>query len=279
MFQESQKRRIDLKEDDPSTVETMIKYLYTLGYDATAQSEISPLGLHARIYTIADKYEVLALKSIALERFRRDVAALCKDGKAMVEATHALDACRPFPICDPSLHDLMVEAWLLGGKCLLANIGESETSSLLSEVAWLSVALANRMLKSSKSDSLPVSLTKLLTGAERLDQRKKAIYYVRYRLQKAFVFPGQAPKEEDMPAMSELFSQLEKYDDLQPEIIKNTKIHKVLKAITLLDSIPKNEEFGFKWRSAKLLEIWGKCIWDKCVGGSEVADSTASVQV
>lgn len=58
--------------------------------------------------------------------------------------------------------------------------------------------------------------------------------------------------------MAEFFGQLEKYDNLEPSIIRTTKIHKVLKAIVKLASIPKDEEFSFKKRSADLLEIWNK---------------------
>jgi pyruvate/2-oxoglutarate dehydrogenase complex dihydrolipoamide acyltransferase (E2) component len=68
----------------------------------------------------------------------------------------------------------------------------------------------------------------------------------------------QAPKEEEMSTMGEFFGQLEKYDNLEPSIIRTTKIHKVLKAIVKLASIPKDEELGFKRRSADLLEIWNK---------------------
>lgn len=99
---------------------------------------------------------------------------------------------------------------------------------------------------------------KELTEAERLDQREKAILYLRHRLQKGFLSRDQAPKEEEMSAMGEFFGQLEKYDNLEPSIIRTTKIHKVLKAIVKLASIPKDEELGFKKRSADLLEVWNK---------------------
>lgn len=61
-----------------------------------------------------------------------------------------------------------------------------------------------------------------------------------------------------MSAMAEFFGQLEKYDNLEPSIIRTTKIHKVLKAIVKLATIPKDEEHSFKKRSADLLEIWNK---------------------
>lgn len=66
---------------------------------------------------------------------------------------------------------------------------------------------------------------KELTEAERLDQREKAILYLRHRLQKGFLSRDQAPKEEEMSAMAEFFGQLEKYENLEPSIIRTTKIH------------------------------------------------------
>jgi hypothetical protein len=75
-----------------------------------------------------------------------------------------------------------------------------------------------------------------------------------------------------MSAMAEFFGQLEKYDNLEPSIIRTTKIHKVLKAIVKLASIPKDEELGFKKRSADLLEIWNK----RMEGEGEAAPKSAA---
>jgi len=73
--------------------------------------------------------------------------------------------------------------------------------------------------------------------------------------------------------MADFFGQLEKYDNLEPSIIRTTKIHKVLKAIVKLASIPKDEEYGFKTRSADLLEIWNK----RMEGEGEAAPKSAAV--
>ena len=59
-----------------------------------------------------------------------------------------------------------------------------------------------------------------------------------------------------MKQMSDYFANLEQYKDLEPTIIKHTKIHKVLKAILKIPSIPKDEEYRFKDRSMSLLQIW-----------------------
>lgn len=60
-----------------------------------------------------------------------------------------------------------------------------------------------------------------------------------------------------MDSMSDYLKQLELHDDLEAEVIKKTKVHKVLKAIIKLEGIPKEEEFEFKKRSADLLNKWG----------------------
>jgi len=60
-----------------------------------------------------------------------------------------------------------------------------------------------------------------------------------------------------MSNMSDYLKQLELHDDLEAEVIKKTKVHKVLKAIIKLNSIPKEEEYSFKQRSGELLTKWG----------------------
>lgn len=60
-----------------------------------------------------------------------------------------------------------------------------------------------------------------------------------------------------MDSMSDYLKQLELHDDLEAEVIKKTKVHKVLKAIIKLEGIPKEEEFEFKKRSTDLLNKWG----------------------
>ena len=56
--------------------------------------------------------------------------------------------------------------------------------------------------------------------------------------------------------MSTYLAKLESYPELEASIIRATKIHKVLKAMIKLNSIPKDEEFNFKNRSMVLLKKW-----------------------
>lgn len=73
-----------------------------------------------------------------------------------------------------------------------------------------------------------------------------------------------------MADMSQYFTQLEGYADLEPQIIRVTKIHKVLRAVLKLSSIPKDEEFNFKKRSTELLDAWNAAI----EGNAAPAEST-----
>ena len=101
-----------------------------------------------------------------------------------------------------------------------------------------------------------------MTEAERQQQLEKAILYLRHRLQKGFLSRDQAPQESEMAAMADLFTQLEAYENLEPFIIRKTKIHKVLKAIVKLASVPKDDEYNFKKRSSAMLEVWNKRMED-----------------
>lgn len=116
--------------------------------------------------------------------------------------------------------------------------------------------------------------TEVLTEEQRLDRRQKAVLYLRHKLQKGFLTRDQAPKEEEMLAMAEHFGPLEELHDLEAKIIRETKIHKVLRAIIKLDSIPKDEEFNFKSRSKELLDIWDKTL-DAHIDDGKTAKTSA----
>ncbi|KAF2622706.1 hypothetical protein BU25DRAFT_462576 [Macroventuria anomochaeta] len=96
-----------------------------------------------------------------------------------------------------------------------------------------------------------------MSAEDRLIKREKQILYLRHRLQKGFLSRDQAPKDEDMANMADYLKQLEAHEDLEAEVIKRTKVHKVLKAIIKLDNIPQEERHNFKQRSTELLNKWG----------------------
>jgi cell division protein FtsN len=110
--------------------------------------------------------------------------------------------------------------------------------------------------KSSEEAAPPTPEEPPLTEEERLLKREKQVLYLRHRLQKGFLSRDQAPKDEDMTSMSEYLKQLEAHEDLEAEVIKKTKVHKVLRAIMKLETIPMEEDFNFKKRSSDLLTKW-----------------------
>lgn len=67
--------------------------------------------------------------------------------------------------------------------------------------------------------------------------------------------------------MSDFLSELETYPDLEGSIIRTTKIHKVLRQMLKLPSIPLDEEFHFKSRSAELLAKWNETLSNDPYGG------------
>jgi hypothetical protein len=86
------------------------------------------------------------------------------------------------------------------------------------------------------------------------------VLYLRHKLQKGFLSRDQAPKEEEMADMDDYFHQLVAMGDLEANMIRSTKINKVLKAILKLDNIPKNDQYKFTDRSTTLLAEWNKTL-------------------
>jgi hypothetical protein len=68
--------------------------------------------------------------------------------------------------------------------------------------------------------------------------------------------------------MSDFLRELEAYPDLESSIIRTTKIHKVLKAMIKLPSIPLDEVYHFKDRSVALLGKWNEILSADTTGGS-----------
>lgn len=60
--------------------------------------------------------------------------------------------------------------------------------------------------------------------------------------------------------MSEFLAELETYTDLEGNIIRTTKINKVLKGMIKLTSVPHDEVYHFKDRSLKLLTKWNETL-------------------
>lgn len=82
--------------------------------------------------------------------------------------------------------------------------------------------------------------------------------FIRHKLQRGFLTLGQAPRESEMKEMTGLFTQLElSCENMETEILKHTKIHRILEGIVKLGSIPNDDLYHFKKLSSSLLEKWG----------------------
>lgn len=102
-----------------------------------------------------------------------------------------------------------------------------------------------------------------MSAEDRFERKKKEVLFLRHKLQKGLLTRDQLPKEDEVKVLSDYLVKLEQFPDLETEIIRKTKINKVLKAILKLDSIPKEEEFNFKPRSQALLEKWNKLLQEE----------------
>lgn len=99
-----------------------------------------------------------------------------------------------------------------------------------------------------------------MSAEDRFERKKKEVLFLRHKLQKGLLTRDQQPKEDEMKVMSDYLVKLEQFPDLETNIIKHTKINKVLKAMLKLETIPKEEEFNFKPRSQVLLDKWTKLL-------------------
>lgn len=112
-----------------------------------------------------------------------------------------------------------------------------------------------------------------MSEEDKLAHKEKTIYYLRHKLQKGFLSRDEAPKDEAMAEMSDFLSQLENHKEIDSAMIKKTKIHKVLKGIVKLATIPKESEYEFKKRSHALLDVWSKRL--DAEGGEGAAKESA----
>ncbi|QSL64303.1 hypothetical protein MERGE_001602 [Pneumocystis wakefieldiae] len=88
------------------------------------------------------------------------------------------------------------------------------------------------------------------------EQRKQKVLLFRHKLQRIMLTNGKAPSETDMPIVNEQLEKLETFKGIDAEILRATKIGKVLKRILHLSNIPSDEKYFIKERSEKLLNLW-----------------------
>ena len=78
--------------------------------------------------------------------------------------------------------------------------------------------------------------------------------------------------------MSSFLNKLENHQDLEGSIIRATKIHKVLKAMIRLSSIPLDETYHFKDRCVALLALWNKTLSDDPSAAAEANEGVEAAE-
>jgi speckle-type POZ protein len=77
---ESEDGVVDLSDNDPAAIEAMLEFMYTYDYEQPIDNT-RPAVFHARMYKLADRYDVPELRKLARKKFKQSLRALCRDKK------------------------------------------------------------------------------------------------------------------------------------------------------------------------------------------------------
>ncbi|KAI9864282.1 MAG: hypothetical protein M1813_003200 [Trichoglossum hirsutum] len=95
-----------------------------------------------------------------------------------------------------------------------------------------------------------------------LKKRGALIRFIRHRIQKALLFfmshPTEEPDEAILTRLAEHFAKLEGYTHIDEETFQYSKIHKVIREVDKLPSVPGDNKYHFKRRAHDLLLRWKK---------------------
>jgi speckle-type POZ protein len=149
--QESVSGAIRLEGDDLSAAEAMLRFMYTFDYDASgsAENSFSPMVFNVKVYSIADKYDVPALKSKAEQKFEAAVAV----GWDMDDFPDAIaQVYNSTPSVDRGLREIVTETACKHVKELLLKPGFrdvlDETVGFASDIAQLLAESKNQKQRS-----------------------------------------------------------------------------------------------------------------------------------
>lgn len=104
---------------------------------------------------------------------------------------------------------------------------------------------------------------------------KKIACGFRLKLQRGLLQRKDEPTEEELSRLSDIFKELEEFSDtIDIELLRVSKLHKVLKAITKASGLERPDDFKFHERSSKLMVKWSDPI--RQLHEEKVADRTAT---
>ncbi|KAH9940371.1 uncharacterized protein BXZ73DRAFT_42783 [Epithele typhae] len=146
-------------------------------------------------------------------------------------------------------------------KALVESEDDAEADNDRGSSAKRASPPPNKKAKRDKEEEVDSALAK--------DPEALKVREWRHRLQKAFLNSKVVPKDEDMPALDELFTQVQTYPKMSMEYLLFSKIGKVMRHINALpdDKVPRDAEFRFRERSKVLVDKWHEIL--KSNGASE----------
>lgn len=152
MGQEAVEGVVELTGDDPSVVDAMLQFMYTFEYDwrSNDQEQVSPMLFDVRVYGIAEKYGVSALKVRAKEKFE----AVVKKWWHLDDFSHSVvEIYRSTPSTDRGLRDIAVSVACEHISELLKN---SSFNDALEEIADFAADITQLLANSAKKEQSDV---------------------------------------------------------------------------------------------------------------------------
>ncbi|KAI9036230.1 BTB/POZ domain-containing protein [Aspergillus affinis] len=139
-WMEAKTATVDLAEDDPTTIEAMIHFMYGINYENSSSDHDRgfPMLFNIRVYQVGDKYDVPKLKSQARENF---INALEKNSKIDDLPLAIADAYQKTVSTDRGLRDPILSTTLCHIDALLEN---ESFKQVLQETSNFAVDLVQR---------------------------------------------------------------------------------------------------------------------------------------
>lgn len=120
----------------------MINYFYKFDYETDLRDGAftDVLELHACVYAVADKYEVLDLKQLAMSKFAADAASVIAQTRNPLPAIKSVYSATHWS--DKGLRDIVLQFWSAASGMVIKQQGPDAVEKTLQETPEFAVALA-----------------------------------------------------------------------------------------------------------------------------------------
>lgn len=139
-FKEADEREVTLRDDPPLAVKAMIQYFYRFSYDAWTTGHLLH---HSTIFTLADKYEIAALKELACQNFASATHSFVFSADTLAKNLMAVapHVYTHTPPTDDRLRKKVVEVFVRNEKEILKACQKGVFNQMLQEVPELACDL------------------------------------------------------------------------------------------------------------------------------------------